>query len=612
MNRGVSGSIPEQGAEGGATARRPAGKLAAPELEPLVDPRWGDVGDDAASPEQRSLASIAGSLLVEISLPKLVFAWIMLLLLPAVLLGAAPLLATAWATGMSKHLQQLTEISAALTGIVLVALAVIAWRPLWRVIEANFWSLNALAVQPGYVLCREALQHMAERMLSPALSARRARIRAVSSAIAGMTLCACAILVAVLVWPATRWMGAVADLASPHRLIVSTLANAIVLLSGYTAIVALIWGFGDATMAQPVELATFDAAPPGVRRWSIAHLSDLHAVGERYGFRIESGRGGPRGNDRLEGIMTRLEVIDRTRPLDFVLVSGDMTDAGLATEWAEFLDVAARHAALVSRMVLLPGNHDLNIVDRANPARLDLPFSIGKRLRQIRTLSAIAAFQGDRVRVVDPASGQLAGTLNEALAPHHGSITTFMESGGLRRAFRLGQLFDDQFPMILPPDPEDGLGVAILNSNGEAHFSFTNALGMIPLDQARRLTAAGRAYPRSRWVIALHHHLVEYPLPGTPFSERVGTALVNGSWFLRKLAPLASRAVVMHGHRHIDWIGTCGRLKIVSAPSPVMGGPDDARSHFHIHTLAAGPDGDLLLLAPERVEINPAGPRMVH
>ena len=33
--------------------------------------------------------------------------------------------------------------------------------------------------------------------------------------------------------------------------------------------------------------------------------------------------------------------------------------------------------------------------------------------------------------------------------------------------------------MILPPIQADGLGVAILNSNAETHFSFTNALGMV-------------------------------------------------------------------------------------------------------------------------------------
>ena len=67
--------------------------------------------------------------------------------------------------------------------------------------------------------------------------------------------------------------------------------------------------------------------------------------------------------------------------------------------------------------------------------------------------------------------------------------------------------------------------------------------------------------------------------------------------------PLADRAVVMHGHRHIDWIGACGPLKIISAPSPVMDATDDAPTHFYIHTLAAGPDGRLGLLPPERVEI---------
>ncbi|MBV9532766.1 MAG: metallophosphoesterase, partial [Bradyrhizobium sp.] len=148
----------------------------------------------------------------------------------------------------------------------------------------------------------------------------------------------------------------------------------------------------------------------------------------------------------------------------------------------------------------------------------------------------------------------------------------------------------------------DGLGVAILNSNAETHFSFTNALGFISVEQERRLVACIGKFPKARWIIALHHHLLEYPMP-VAFSERVGTALVNGSWFLRRLRPFAARIVVMHGHRHIDWIGTCGSLKIISAPSPVMGGTDDAPTNFHIHTLVADAEGRICLLAPERVEI---------
>jgi len=220
--------------------------------------------------------------------------------------------------------------------------------------------------------------------------------------------------------------------------------------------------------------------------------------------------------------------------------------------------------------------------------------------------------QGNRVRVVERRSGQLARSLNEALAQQRNSITAFMENGGLRRAAQLRGVFDDQFPMILPPATEEGLGIAILNSNAETHFSFTNALGMISLEESRRLSAALAGYPRACWIIALHHHLVEYPMPDVAFSERLGTALVNGSWFVRTLAPFAVRTVVMHGHRHIDWIGTCGGLKIVSAPSPVMEGPDDAPTHFHVHTLARGPDGELRLLPPERVEIGASEAGAVH
>lgn len=575
----------------------------------LVDPRDGDVEDDASSPGQRSLLAIAGSLLVEISLPKLLFAWTVSLLLPAVLLGLAPLLASAWISTLSQHLVALTEIGAAAALVAIMALGWLGWRPLFRIAETNFWSLNALAVQPGYAFGREALRHLAELMFGKNhTAARRAQLRAANSIAAGVVLCLCAASIAILAWSASRWTGGFNDLAVPHRLVVPTLANAIVLVSLYLAVAALVWGFADASMAQPVDLAAFAEPAPGGRIWRVAHLSDLHVVGERYGFRIESGRGGPRGNERLDRVLQRLAAIHAVRPLDIVLVTGDMTDAGRAAEWAEFLDAVSRHKDLAARMIVLPGNHDVNIVDRANPARLDLPFSPAKRLRQMRALSAIAAMQGDRVRVVDD-SGKLAATLNEALVPHRPRIVDFAERGGLRRAAALRGLFDDQFPMILPPDQDGGLGVAILNSNAETHFSFTNALGLVPVEQARRLAAAIGHFPKARWIIALHHHLVEYPMPVTTFAERIGTALINGSWFVRKLGPFAARIVVMHGHRHIDWIGGCGPLKIISAPSPVMGPAGDADLHFYIHTFAAGPEGGLSLLSPESIEVVTAEPR---
>ena len=186
-----------------------------------------------------------------------------------------------------------------------------------------------------------------------------------------MARCGAGLLVAQFpgrpAWPAARWVGEVGDLVWPQRLIVPALANAVVLVGGYLAAAALAWGLADATMDQPRDLRAFDAPPPGGRRWRVAHLSDLHAVGERYGFRIESGRAGPRGNTRLERLLARLEAIHAERPVDLVLITGDMTDAGRSAEWAELLAALGRYPRLLERTLMLPGNHDTNVVDRANP-----------------------------------------------------------------------------------------------------------------------------------------------------------------------------------------------------------------------------------------------------
>ncbi|BCH35580.1 hypothetical protein MesoLjLc_75100 [Mesorhizobium sp. L-8-10] len=85
----------------------------------------------------------------------------------------------------------------------------------------------------------------------------------------------------------------------------------------------------------------------------------------------------------------------------------------------------------------------------------------------------------------------------------------------------------------------------------------------------------------------------------------------NGNWFVRRLKPLAGRALLMHGHRHVDWIGRCEGLLIVSAPSPVMEATDDQSTCFYVHTLAIGSDRRLRLLAPERIVLggSPSGGR---
>ncbi|HLG94739.1 MAG TPA: hypothetical protein VKX49_00360, partial [Bryobacteraceae bacterium] len=271
----------------------------------------------------------------------------------------------------------------------------------------------------------------------------------------------------------------------------------------------------------------------------------------------------------------------------------------------EFLDSVARHPFLAERMLLLPGNHDVNIVDSSNPARLDTPISPNKTLRKIRTLSVLNAIQGDRVRVVDHGRRCLGPSLSDVLEPHIPSLIQFADQGRPHRILRaVAKLWASVFPMVLPPEANKGLGVALLNSNADTHFSFTNALGLISTQQVHGLEIAMHEYPGAAWVIALHHHVVEYPQGAHALSERLGTTLINGNWFLRRIRPLSSQSVILHGHRHIDWIGQCGGQLIVSAPSPVMGGTDDRQTYFCIQTLCARGDGQMQLKAPARIVLN--------
>ena len=572
---------------------------------PLLDPRNGDLEDDASSTRQRSLWSLAGSMLAEISLPKLLVAWVMLIGLPGLALGFLPLLASLWMGKVSAQVPLLlTGLSSLFVLSLLLALAWFGGRSVMRLLESSFWSLQALGIQPSYVVGRESLRHMAEHWFNPGEDGvKRGLIRAVSALMSAAILSLFTAWIATLAWPHTRWTANLMDFVAPLGLVAPAIANAVVIVACYFSVAAILWGIADARMAPPLDLKTFAAPNEDARCWRIAHLSDVHAVAGPYGFRIESGRSGPRGNQRLEHAFARLAKIHTEQPLDMILISGDLTDSGSSAEWAAFFDVLAAYPQLSHLIFGLPGNHDLNVVDRVNPARLDLPTSPLKRLRQLRMLSALNVLQGERTRVFDPSTGSLGPALDRFLEPHGADIAAFADRGSFRLSRRLGDVFDMAFPMVRPPDREDGLGLMILNSNAATHFSFTNALGMVSLAQSQAVDAVAALYPRACWIIALHHHAVEYPTPAKALSERIGTVLINGSYVVRRLQRLGGRAVLMHGHRHTEWVGTSGNLIIVSAPSPVMDATDTDDTHFFIHTLATGKDGRIALLEPEKITL---------
>ena len=86
----------------------------------------------------------------------------------------------------------------------------------------------------------------------------------------------------------------------------------------------------------------------------------------------------------MKRALRQLAAMHASAPLEHILVTGDITDDGTRGEWAEFLDLLRGYPELRARMTFVPGNHDVNIVDRTNPGRLDLPWSAGVALRKLR------------------------------------------------------------------------------------------------------------------------------------------------------------------------------------------------------------------------------------
>ena len=233
------------------------------EARPVIDPRHGDVEADVSSTKSRSLLSLAGGLLAEISLPKLIMAWTMLLVVPGLLLGLAPIAVADWVRTLSGTISTFAiGIWSLLVLAAIIALGYFGWRALFRLAENSFWALNSVVVQPGYATCREVLRQIAERLFAKGGSHDQyAKLRAGSAIAAGLLICGIALLVLYLVWPSAHLFGSFAEIGSWRSLILVALANSTVFVAAYLAVGALIWAVADASMAQPRDLTAFDSAP---------------------------------------------------------------------------------------------------------------------------------------------------------------------------------------------------------------------------------------------------------------------------------------------------------------------------------------------------------------
>ncbi len=574
----------------------------------IWDLRRGDAEDDRTSPHGRGLRSLVVSAVLEFNYLKAPIGFFLLFVLPALLIGIAPSIVVDYGR-LVAHLATSGGSPIVMPVVFLVLIAIAWWigRPLFAIAWENFWQLHYSLVLPIFVVLRELLRAMLEKFRGRAVTAEQLdHGRRVCAVLAALIFAGGGLVVAASV--EISFGLSLVDVAHLRwqPVAIAALANAAVILGVSAAFESLFWMWRELSLQETVRDWAPGPADAEASLVRVAHLSDLHIVGERYGHRMEAGTDGPRGNRVIRTALRKLAAIHGANAVDRVLMTGDITDAGTRAEWAEFIDLLRGCPELRHRLCLVPGNHDVNIIDRANPGRLDLPLSPGQSLRQLRVVLALDALSGDRVHVVERGSGVLGPSLTDFLriGRRAALLRELAERGTLRGRREMTRVWEAMFPLVEPPRSRNGYGVILLNSNARSHFALTNAIGVVGPSQLKALRRLLRN-TGNPWLILLHHQVVEYPVASISLRERIGLALVNAPDLLAAISAHSQRIIVMHGHRHKDWIGVYGNVVLCSAPSASLGGDsgDGYRGCFHVHQLAVDTDGGIRLTATERVQV---------
>jgi hypothetical protein len=574
----------------------------------IWDVRWGDADDNRTSPYGAGWTRLIFSTTMEFGYVKAAIGFLLLVVLPALLIGIAPSILLTYGRitfGALKAAGREPTIIALLFLAGLVLLALWIGRPLFAFGIDNFWHLHYTIVVPIFVTVREVFRSIIERFPGQSRTLERLHNgRRLGAILAAMLLGGAGLVLALSIEFTVGFHVVDFNAAGLWLLGRTILADAAMVFAISTVATSALWLWRELTLKDPVLEWTPGSPIPGAPVHRVAHLSDLHLVGERYGYRMETGTHGPQGNKSIGDALRKLAAVHEVHPVDRVLVTGDVTDAGIRAEWAEFTDLVKRFPTLCPRLSFVPGNHDVNIVDRTNTGRPDLPWSVGQALRRLRVILALDDVQGNRAHVVDRKSGAIGPTLTDYLrqGKRPDLLRELAQRGTTRGRLEMARIWREAFPLVEPPVGDDGYGIVLLNSNARTHFSITNAIGVVDRAQLRALRRMlGNSFT-TPWLILLHHAVVEYPVPRVKLTDRIALALMNAPEVLSTIIPHADRTIILHGHRHRDWTGTIGHIALCSAPSVSLAQPLD-RGRFSIHEFALASGGDIRLTGSEHVQV---------
>lgn len=311
---------------------------------------------------------------------------------------------------------------------------------------------------------------------------------------------------------------------------------------------------------KPPPMAPWTArAVDGATTLRFLHWSDLHVT--PYDDALTTDLKAVGGNQALRALVAAAARTDEP-----VIITGDSTDAGRSREWRALFEILA---PIVARVVLVPGNHDLNIVDPLRRSVIGDEAGRGRALRQVRMLAALARVQGERAWVLD--DGEVV-TLATFVARRRGLLARFYAAPLELHPTAIDAHYRAAFPMAV--ELPGGFVVHVFDSNEAAATALSNAFGMIEAAAlARYRTLRGHFAARPQ-LVALHHHLA---YPGHVTERGLLHRAMARFIVLRNtrevVAAIADRAtVVLHGHKHIGHEGRLGEhLDIVSARSATLG-----------------------------------------
>jgi hypothetical protein len=361
---------------------------------------------------------------------------------------------------------------------------------------------------------------------------------------------------------------------------------------------------------RPLAQRVLDRFDPDPRSFnepldlSLAHLSDLHLTAPEKDKLLD---GSPSPNQFWPAILEKL--CAQEPGLDAIAITGDQTNAGQPGEWQAFWNgIQQCCPQILQKMIILPGNHDLNLPSPNDIFSAEGPGRALWLTRMLRCLAAIDLIQGERawvladgptraedkiVRVrdlIDPIRGELAAFAAEPPQRIERYETTHIPLVGIRQRwvdatptgspFLLQQLlavWRALFPMVIV-EPRTNTLIYVLDSNAVGGSVVDNAFGLLTQDTLIILRRLEHHFGARPSVYLLHHHVAlppmprgHYCLPSKDALLRRFMVLKNATAFLTAL-PNDRGIVVLHGHRHTRYIGRLDdRIEIVSAPSTTLG-----------------------------------------